>query len=567
MSETFAAVLEHARGWYDQAQAGGWLDASDRAALAAAEEGAAADLFVDQQARPLVVALFGGTGVGKSSLLNRIARAPVARTGAERPTSREVTVYLHEDVKLASLPPNLPLGPERVVRHESGAQRDVLWIDAPDINSTEERNRACALAWLPHVDLVCYVVSPERYRDDAGWRQLLARGQKHGWLFVLNRWDEGDSIQGEDFADMLREAGFDAPLLVRTCCLPGRELPSPDEFEQIELALRALLEAHGVRELTRLGQRARLQALRRALQSAQRRFGSEDTWRKLRDAASQNWQAAAATILSGAEWSVRTLATRFAAQAGGLWHSVRKHVLSSGREPPDKPDQSDEGQADQIADGARRLWDAWSQSRLTSWLDSTEVAVRRAGVSAEPARRHLEQAAAAAGECVAQHVTDQLHHALAKPGTLLQRVARRITGFLMVLLPTLAMLWVAWVVVRGFHAAAEGRAPFLGTSFVVHSVFQIVLAWAIPFTIDRLLKPSIEHSAMRGMRRGLEIALDEIGERLTDTLKALDEQAATNRESSQAILDRVAAALMRSIDARTPALGRLLARPKSDRLP
>ena len=52
------------------------------------------DLFSNAE-RPLVVGLFGGTGVGKSSLLNRLADADIARTGVVRPTSMEITVYLH----------------------------------------------------------------------------------------------------------------------------------------------------------------------------------------------------------------------------------------------------------------------------------------------------------------------------------------------------------------------------------------------------------------------------------------------------------------------------------------
>ena len=275
------------------------------ARLAAIEHDVPADLFVDQQARPLVVAFFGGTGVGKSTLLNRLAGEALARTGVERPTSHEATVYVHESVALADLPPHLPIETVRIKRHRCAAHRSVLWIDAPDIDSTAEANRRAALAWLPHVDVVCYVVSPERYRDDAGWHVLQQRGHKHGWIFVLNRWDEGDPRQGEDFTGMLREAGFDTPLLLRTCCLSGRALPSPDEFDQLQAALTRLLEAHGVRELTRLGHSARLQELRTALQTAEKRFGDDRTWAALRTMAQQRWETTAETIREGAEWSLR----------------------------------------------------------------------------------------------------------------------------------------------------------------------------------------------------------------------------------------------------------------------
>jgi GTP-binding protein EngB required for normal cell division len=81
----FTALLQRARQWATQASAAGFLDEADLARFAAVEAGPPADLFCDQQARPLVVAFFGGTGVGKSSLLNRLAGAAIARTGVERP--------------------------------------------------------------------------------------------------------------------------------------------------------------------------------------------------------------------------------------------------------------------------------------------------------------------------------------------------------------------------------------------------------------------------------------------------------------------------------------------------
>ena len=77
MSEPFAAIVARSRKWVGEAHGAGWLEAADVAAVEAVERGTPADLFVDQAARPLVVAFFGGTGVGKSTLLNRLAGAPV----------------------------------------------------------------------------------------------------------------------------------------------------------------------------------------------------------------------------------------------------------------------------------------------------------------------------------------------------------------------------------------------------------------------------------------------------------------------------------------------------------
>ncbi|MFQ5807280.1 MAG: GTPase, partial [Phycisphaerae bacterium] len=323
MSEAFATLVSQTREWFERAHADGWLTDSDLKRLASLEQRTPADLFADAHPRPLVVAFFGGTGVGKSSLLNRLAGEPIARTGVERPTSREVTIYLHESVELATLPPELPVEHVRSARHRADARREVLWIDAPDIDSAHEYNRKLALAWLPHVDLLVYVVSPERYRDDVGWRVLRQRGHKHGWMFVLNRWDEGDASQKQDFGRMLRDAGFNEPLLLCTSCAPmASPLPTPDEFDRLETAIRALLAAHGVRELERLGHRARLLEMRDTLNAARRRLGDGERWRRVHAARELHWQRARTDLLQGLEWPIRAAAGRLAIRQRGLLGQV-----------------------------------------------------------------------------------------------------------------------------------------------------------------------------------------------------------------------------------------------------
>jgi len=555
----FTALLQRARQWATQASAAGFLDEADLARFAAVEAATPADLFCDQQARPLVVAFFGGTGVGKSSLLNRLAGAAIARTGVERPTSHEATVYVHESVALAELPPDLPTDTVQVRRHSADAQRGVLWLDAPDIDSTAEENRRAALAWLPHVDLVCYVVSPERYRDDVGWRVLQQRGHKHGWLFVLNRWDEGDPQQATDFARMLNEAGFEQPLLLRTCCRPGRALPSPDEFDQLALALDALLKAHGVRELTRLGHRARGRELAAALEAALRRLGDEAAWAALIAAAGQRWDIDALTISEGAEWSIRALAARFAASEGGLLVELRRGLTAARGTAAAGASEGGalELQVDRVAG---QLWDDWMQAKLAACCDALELAHRRAGLCGEPLRRRLDEVGGALGAQVAQHLRDRLRTALARPGTGLTRLARRATGFLMGFLPLLALVWVAWAVVVGYYRAVHGTAPYRGVELAVHSLLVVAIAWAVPFILDRLLRPSMERTVGRALRAGLRAALDDAGAAIVAAVRACEKDAASQRAAGQALLTAARQLLSDSASVRAPVTARLISR-------
>ncbi|MEW6252951.1 MAG: GTPase domain-containing protein, partial [Planctomycetota bacterium] len=568
MKPAFTQLFEQARAWCERTRTGGWLDDTALQRLAAVEHNTPADLFVDQQGRPLVVAFFGGTGVGKSSLLNRLAGAPLARTGVERPTSREVTVYLHESIQLARLAAELPLGRVEVRRHASAAQRDILWIDAPDIDSTEEANRQAALGWLPHVDLVCYVVSPERYRDDIGWRVLHERGHRHGWLFVMNRWDEGDPQQLADFAALLHEAGFQEPVVLRTSCAPGRPASAADDFDQLQTTLAALLAAHGVRELTRLGHRARLLELRTALDTALQRLGDAARWRQLGDTLHGAWDAASVTIREGAEWSLRAAAGRFAAAQGGLLGPVRRGWIAArggavapveSQTPNLKLTETTPQEA--LADVDRLVapvWDDWTRAKVTAALDTLELAARHANMATEPLRRQLDAAADAGAAEVAQMLRDAVRAALARPGTRLTRAARRVTGFLMVFLPILALLWVAWRVVRDFYRAAGLGAGYLGWSFAIHSGLLVLLAWAVPFLLDRLLKPSIERTVLSALRTGLRLGLLELGARLEQAFASARRAAVERVHEGRALVAQIDQLVVQPPELRPPALARVL---------
>ena len=584
-TNAFPTLLARARDWFERARSTGWLDAADAGRLAAVEQATPADLFVDSQARPLVVAFFGGTGVGKSSLLNRLIGEPIARTGLERPTSREVTLYVHESIELADLPPGLPVTQVRCERHTSDDRRDALWIDAPDIDSTYEDNRRCALRWLPHIDLLVYVVSPERYRDDVGWRVLLQRGHKHGWMFVMNRWDEGDATQRDDFARMLRGAGFEAPLLLCTCCARVAEpLPTPDQFDRIESTIRDVLREHGVRELERLGHRARLLELRGAVNGVLPRFGSERHWPDFASVGERHWQRSRTAILEGVEWPMRTAAGRLAVRESGFVGQVVrqvKRVAGSGSDPDQHREAStargpgddehaptssqqrqpaqqppDAGELSHLTDP---LWDEWTQSKLDAARDVLEVELRRAQVAADPLRHRLDATAQTAGTLVREQVQDELRRALAAPGTALERTLRRLTGFLMVFLPAVALAWVGWVVVRRYYLATVGSADFLGVPFAVHSVGLVLAAWGLPYLLDRSLRPSLERAALRAMRRGFTAGLDEVGAGLAAAIQEAAREGQAYREEAKAIVADLSRVVIQPIEARSATLGRLVA--------
>ncbi len=197
---------------------------------------------------PLLVAVFGPTGSGKSTLVNALAGMVVSRPGAVRPTTEQAVVWCHRE---AELPDALhSTGPVARVDSSDPLLARLTLVDTPDIDSYATAHRAQTERILAIADAVIYVTTPQRYGDEVPWSFLRTLAERRVPLLVVaNRMTRSAAGAVTDLASLLRAegvksiAGTDEVFEIREQRLVDGVLPRP-AVRTVRVQLEGLSIAH-----------------------------------------------------------------------------------------------------------------------------------------------------------------------------------------------------------------------------------------------------------------------------------------------------------------------------------
>lgn len=204
---------------------------------------------------PALAVVGGSTGSGKSTLVNSLVGETVARAGVLRPTTTAPTLVHHQASarwfdddrilpELARVTGGDATGHSELgLVASSTLPEGLALVDAPDIDSVVDDNRALASQLLDAADLWLFVTTAARYADAVPW-SFLRRAARRGveLALVLNRVPAGAASEvATHLGEMLAAEGLgQAPVFVvdEQPLVDGR-LPAAD-VEPIQRWMRDL---------------------------------------------------------------------------------------------------------------------------------------------------------------------------------------------------------------------------------------------------------------------------------------------------------------------------------------
>ena len=216
-----------------------------------------------------VAALLGATGSGKSSLTNAMAGSEVSRTARTRPTTTQPLAVVPDTANDATeLLDWLAISHRVRVDGDWALGESTVLVDLPDIDSDEPAHRAIAQRMAGKVDVLVWVLDPEKYADGVVHRDFLIPMAAHAEVMVvaLNQVDRLDPESRDavlaDLRRILDREGLGAVSVIPVSARTGQGVETLARAVALvasnRLASAQSLAAHARRAASELGERTGL---------------------------------------------------------------------------------------------------------------------------------------------------------------------------------------------------------------------------------------------------------------------------------------------------------------------
>ncbi|PYI39607.1 ABC transporter [Arthrobacter psychrolactophilus] len=180
-----------------------------------------------------VVGFFGATGSGKSSLFNAISGTNTARVAVRRPTTSEPLAMVWGSEGSAPLLDWLEVVDRRdgTTVPEMIEGDGLILLDLPDFDSIQLSNRRTVERLAGQVDVLVWVVDPQKYADAAIHNEFIKPFSTHAavTLVVLNQVDKLASAEVkpvlESLSALLDRDGLGSVAVTGVSAVTGQGIP------------------------------------------------------------------------------------------------------------------------------------------------------------------------------------------------------------------------------------------------------------------------------------------------------------------------------------------------------
>ena len=151
---------------------------------------------------PLIVATLGGTGTGKSSLINALAGAEVVRSGRGRPTTTRPALLCRPGLTPEIL--GMSAGEIDLVPQDLPALANLVLVDCPDPDTTDapgplpaDTTLARLRRILPQCDVLIVTTTQQKYRSARVAEELAAAAPGARLVFVQTHADQDADVRDD----------------------------------------------------------------------------------------------------------------------------------------------------------------------------------------------------------------------------------------------------------------------------------------------------------------------------------------------------------------------------------